>query len=181
MFFVVAESGCVSLPPPGAAAPPWLGGGGWGAVGVQGAAVGAGGGDGAVGVQGDAPAPPVDRDQMVEGAQVEQVGQAGGAALGAGDDVVRLAGGGGLGAAGEPAVPVPDGDGAAQTSDAVKLSSCSGKFCVGCGECGGFVVVLAGGQAVVQAAEQPSEQVALGGSVPVSVGFAPVIVGSGAG
>jgi hypothetical protein len=48
-------------------------------------------------------------------------------------------------------------------------------------ECGVLVVVLAGGQAVVQAAEQPSEQVALGRGVPVSVFPAPVIVISGAG
>jgi hypothetical protein len=45
----------------------------------------------------------------------------------------------------------------AQTSDAVKLSSCLGEFFCGGGECGGFVVVLAGGQAVVQAAEQAAE------------------------
>src|SRR6266498_4870690 len=68
-----------------------------------------------------------------------------------------------------------------QTSDAVKLSSCLGKFRGGSGECGGFVVVLAGGQAVVQAAEEAAEEVALGGCVPVAVGFAPVVVGAGAG
>ena len=68
-----------------------------------------------------------------------------------------------------------------ETSDAVKLSSCLGKFRGRVGECGGFVVVLAGGQAVVQAAEEAAEQVALGGGVPVAVGFAPVVVGSGAG
>jgi DDE superfamily endonuclease len=68
-----------------------------------------------------------------------------------------------------------------ETSDAVKLSSCSGKFFDGDGECGGFVVVLPGGQAVVQAAQEAAEQVALGGGVPVAVGFAPVVVGSGAG
>jgi hypothetical protein len=49
------------------------------------------------------------------------------------------------------------------------------------GECGGFVVVLAGDQAVVQAAEQPAEQVALGGGVPVAGVLAPVVVGAGAG
>jgi hypothetical protein len=60
-------------------------------VAVQGpGAVGAGSGDGAVGVQRDGPSPPVDRDEVVEGAQERQVGQAGRAALGAGDDVVRL-------------------------------------------------------------------------------------------
>ena len=69
-----------------------------------------------------------------------------------------------------------------KTSDAVCLSSCGG-LCrgYGAGEGGVFVVVLAGGQAVVQAAEEPSEEVALGGGVPVAVGFAPVVVGSGAG
>jgi len=41
--------------------------------------------------------------------------------------------------------------------------------------------VLAGGQAVVQAAEQAAEQVALGGGVPVAGIFAAVIVGTGAG
>ena len=42
-------------------------------------------------------------------------------------------------------------------------------------------MALAGGRAVVQAAEEASEQVALGGGVPVSTGFAPVVVGAGAG
>jgi len=41
--------------------------------------------------------------------------------------------------------------------------------------------VLAGEQAVVQAAEQAGEQVALGGGVPVGGVFAPVVVGAGAG
>src|SRR5215469_16920388 len=89
-------------------------GGGW-SVGVQGTvAVGAGGSDGSVGKQRDAPAPPVHGDQMVKTAQKQQIGQTGGAALGPGDDVVRLAGGRGLGAAGEAAVPVPGDDQAAQ-------------------------------------------------------------------
>ena len=70
---------------------------------------------------------------------------------------------------------------APQTSDAVKLSSCPGKFSGGGGEGDGFVVVLAGGQAVVEAAEQASEQVALGGGVPVSGVAAAVVVGAGAG
>ena len=68
-----------------------------------------------------------------------------------------------------------------ETSDAVKLSSCCGKFLRGVGEGDGLVVVLAGGQAAVQAAEEPSEQVALGGGVPVAVVAAPVVVGAGAG
>ena len=68
-----------------------------------------------------------------------------------------------------------------KTSDAVKLSSRLGKFFSGCGERDGFVVTLAGCQAVVQAAEQAAEQVALGGGVPVSVVAAPVVVGAGAG
>jgi hypothetical protein len=36
-------------------------------------------------------------------------------------------------------------------------------------ECGCLVVVLAGGEAVVEAAEQAVEEVALGGAVPVHV------------
>ena len=68
-----------------------------------------------------------------------------------------------------------------ETSDAVKLSSCLGKFRGGGGEGDVLVVVLAGGQAVVQAAEEPAEQVALGGGVPVAVGLAPVVVGASAG
>jgi hypothetical protein len=68
-----------------------------------------------------------------------------------------------------------------KTSDAVKLSSCVGKFPGAGGEGGGFVVVLAGGEAVVQAAEQAAEQVALGGGVPVAGVASPVVVGAGAG
>jgi hypothetical protein len=41
-------------------------------------------------------------------------------------------------------------------------------FLGGGGECGGLVVVLAGGQAVVEAADHAAEQVALGGGVPVA-------------
>ncbi len=59
------------------------------------------------------------------------------------------------------------------------LSGCGGRRGLG-GECGGFVVVLAGGQAVVQAAEASGE-VALGGGVPAAVVAAPVVVGAGAG
>jgi TIR domain-containing protein len=68
-----------------------------------------------------------------------------------------------------------------QTSDAVRLSSGLGKILSGIGEGGGFVVVLAGGQAVVQAAEHASEQVALGRGVPVAVLAAAVVVAAGAG
>jgi SRSO17 transposase len=68
-----------------------------------------------------------------------------------------------------------------ETSDAVKLSSYCGKFLGGAGEGDGLVVVLAGGQAAVQAAEEPSEQVALGGGVPVAGLAAAVVVGAGAG
>jgi hypothetical protein len=52
-----------------------------------------------------------------------------------------------------------------ETSDAVKLSSCCGKFLRGVREGDGLVVVLAGGQAAVEAAEEPPEEVALGGGV----------------
>src|SRR5262249_12901080 len=88
--------------------------GGWWAVAVEGAAVVAGHGGGAVGVERDGPAPPVDHDQVVERAHQQAVGEAGGAALAAGDDVVHVAGGRGLVAAGGGAVPVPGDDGAAQ-------------------------------------------------------------------
>jgi hypothetical protein len=152
----------------------------------------------------------VDDDLVVEGAEQDAVLDGGRAAVGLVLGVVHFAGAGGLGAAAGPlAVPVPQQDrvadpgrdrlgvpdvqrqaGAAeagaelpapQTSDAVKLSSCLGKFCGGGGECDGFVVVLAGEQAVVQAAEQAGEQVALGGGVPVAGVFAAVVVGAGAG
>ena len=43
------------------------------------------------------------------------------------------------------------------------------------------MVGLAGGQAVVQAAEEPAEEVALGGGVPVAVFPAAVVVVAGAG
>ena len=70
---------------------------------------------------------------------------------------------------------------AGETSDAVKLSSCLGKFFRGGGEGDGLLVVLPGDQAVPEAAEQAAEQVALGGGVPVAGVFAPVVVGAGAG
>ena len=79
-----------------------------------------------------------------------------------------------------PGVPATRPD-ALETSDAVKLSSCPVGL-LGCGgECSGFVVVLAGGQAVVEAAEHAAEQVALGSGVPVSGIAAAVVVGAGAG
>jgi hypothetical protein len=56
----------------------------------------------------------VDGDQVMEGAEQDQIGQGGGAAFGPWDDVVDLAGGGPLPAAGEGAVPVPGDDRAAQ-------------------------------------------------------------------
>ncbi len=68
-----------------------------------------------------------------------------------------------------------------ETSDAVKLSSCLGKFFSDCGERDGFAVTLAGCQAVVQAAEQAAEQVALGGGMPVAVVAATVVAGASAG
>jgi hypothetical protein len=68
-----------------------------------------------------------------------------------------------------------------KTSDAIKLSSCLRKFFRGGGEGDVLVVVLSGGQAAVQAAEEAAEQVALGGGVPVAGVFAPVVVGAGAG
>ena len=68
-----------------------------------------------------------------------------------------------------------------KTSDAIRLSSCPPRL-FGCGREGdGFVVVLAGCQAAVEAAEQAAEQVALGGGVPVAVVASAVVVGAGAG
>ena len=49
-----------------------------------------------------------------------------------------------------------------------RCQAASGSLLVAAGECGGLVVVLAGGQAVVEAAEEPVEEVALGGGVPVA-------------
>jgi hypothetical protein len=72
------------------------------------------------------------------------------------------------------------GDVLGETSDAVKVSSCLRKFRGGRGEGSVLVVVLSGGQAVVQAAEEAAEQVALGGGVPVAVGSAAIVVGAGA-
>jgi len=77
---------------------------------------------------------------------------------------------------------------ALQTSDAFScqvavadlLSGCRREFGRG-GECDGFVVVLACEQAVVEAAQEAAEQVALGGGVPVPGGCAAVVVGAGAG
>ena len=48
------------------------------------------------------------------------------------------------------------------------------------GECGAFVVALAGGEAVVETAEEAAEQVALGSGVPVAGLAAAVVVGPGA-
>ena len=77
---------------------------------------------------------------------------------------------------------------AIETSDAVKLSSCWRRFLLsGCGGQGlggregdGLVVVLAGEQAVVQAAEHAAEQVPLRGGVPVAGVAAAVVVAAGA-
>ena len=89
-------------------------GSGW-PVAVQGAlAVGTDGSDRAVGVEGQVPAQLVHRDQVVEGAEQEQVVQPGRPTLGPGPQVVDLAGGGWLGAAGERAVPVAGDDRPAQ-------------------------------------------------------------------
>ena len=71
---------------------------------------------------------------------------------------------------------------AMETSDAFNLSSRGDVGLVGGGGEGGvFVVELAGGEAVVEAAEEPAEQVALGGGVPVAGLAAAVVVGAGAG
>jgi hypothetical protein len=51
----------------------------------------------------------------------------------------------------------------------------------GCREGDVLVVVLAGLEAVMEAADEAVEQVALGGDVVVAGGFAAVVGGSGAG
>jgi hypothetical protein len=51
----------------------------------------------------------------------------------------------------------------------------------GRGEGGGFVVGLAGGEAVVEAAEEAVVEVALGGGVAFVVVASAVVVGAGAG
>jgi hypothetical protein len=68
-----------------------------------------------------------------------------------------------------------------KTSDAVKLSSCFGKFLRDVGEGDVLVVVLASTQAVMQAAEEAAGQVALGSGVPVAGVAASVVAGAGAG
>lgn len=76
----------------------------------------------------------------------------------------------------------PDRVLADKTSHAPWLSSGGlGRGVAGGGEGGVFVVALSGAQAVVQDADEPVEQVALGGDVPVSGVLAAVVVGSGAG
>jgi len=59
-------------------------------------------------------------------------------------------------------------------------SGCCGQLGAG-GEGDVLVVVLAGDQAGVQAAQEAAEQVALGGGVPVAGVLAAVVVGAGAG
>ena len=68
----------------------------------------------ASGVQGELPAPAVHRDEVMERAEQQEVIEAGAAAFAAGPEVVDLAGGGALAAAGERAVPVPGDHRAAQ-------------------------------------------------------------------
>lgn len=76
----------------------------------------------------------------------------------------------------------PDKLHADKTSHAPWLSGGGlGRGVAGGGEGGVFVVALSGAQAVVQDADEPVEQVALGGDVPVSGVLAAVVVGSGAG
>jgi hypothetical protein len=60
------------------------------------------------------------------------------------------------------------------------LSSSFAAFLLGrCREGGCLVVVLSGGQAVVEAAEEASGEVALRGGVPVTGSLAALIVGAG--
>jgi len=69
----------------------------------------------------------------------------------------------------------------AASSRAARIAAMVRVAGMGGGEGGVFVVVLAGGQAVVEAAEEASEQVALGGGAPVPVFLAPVVVSSAPG
>jgi hypothetical protein len=186
--------------------PGWLPGAGWRAVAADDLPAGAPHLAGAVRVDGELPAHLVQHHVMMPPAVLFQARQARVPAVLAVHHMVGFAAGGRLvAAAGELARLVPQGDKAAQverdvvgladverergavqalaeqTSDAVKVSSCLAVFLRDVGEGDGLVVVLAGGQAFPEAAEQAAEQVALGGSVPVAGVFAPVVVGAGAG
>jgi transposase len=69
-----------------------------------------------------------------------------------------------------------------ETSHALNLSSGGLRGGpAGCWEGDVLVVVLPGLEAVVETAEEPAEQVSLGGGMPVAGGLAPVVVGAGAG
>ncbi len=85
-------------------------------------AVGAGGCGSAIGVQAQGPAPAVNDDEVVKGAQSDQVMKGGGPARRTGDEVVDVAHAGGLFAAGEGAVGVAGGDGTAQVRRDCRLS-----------------------------------------------------------
>lgn len=97
--------------------------GGW-SVAAEDFAVWAVGFGGAVGVEDEVPAEAVDANLMVVLAEQDEVRQAGPAAVGAADDVVDVASGGGPAAAAGPcAVPVAEDDRAAQVvRDAVDLA-----------------------------------------------------------
>ena len=89
----------------------WLPGAGWGAVAADSLAIGAGDLAGAVGVDGQGPAELVEQHMMVPPAIVFEVSEAGGAAVGAVDHVVRLAPRGRLiTAAGMLAALIPQAD-----------------------------------------------------------------------
>jgi hypothetical protein len=99
-------------------------GAGWAVAVAAAPAVGAGGGGGPVGVQAQGPAPAVDDDQVVEGAQRHQVGQRGRATLRPRDQVMNLAATRWLVTAGEGAVRVAGGGGAAQVRRDDRLVGC---------------------------------------------------------
>src|SRR5438093_5333604 len=117
--------------------------------------------------------------QVVQGARGSGGGRGSGRGRGGGRGLGEQGGGAAGGMADGGRVGAEQGGD--ETSDAVKLSSCLGKFFSDCGERDGFAVTLAGCQAVVQAAEQAAEQVALGGGMPVAVVAATVVVGASAG
>src|SRR5712691_9263706 len=100
--------------PPRTAAPPRSGCRGRAVAVVDAFPLWAAHGGGAVRIEGDCPVPLVYHDQVVEGAEQDQLGQFGAAAFAAGGGVVHVAAGGWLVAAGGGAVPVAQDDGAAQ-------------------------------------------------------------------
>ena len=111
-------------------------------------AAGAGGGGSAIGVEADFPAPAMHGYKVMKRAEQLKIIEAGRAALAARDDVVGLAGCGRLGAAGEGAVLVAQGHGAAQMGrDGIGRSADVEGEADGCGWLRPQAGAQAGGQA----------------------------------